>query len=122
MKWQKIAGGGQVEWIGFFFCFENLTAGLSTKRAAWIRDWAQNALRDELVSMRQLKGFLGRLGFAAELLRHLKPCLAPLYAWTSTCCDSSVRSLPTAIRLTMAWLAARVTLHPSVPMRPAINV
>jgi len=121
LKWQKTGGGEQLEWIGFFFCFRSLTAGLSPKRAAWIDTWAKGALREEVVSVRQLKGFLGRLGFAAELLRHLKPFLAPLYAWTATCSDSGVRALPPAIRLTLSWLAAKVVGHPAVALRPKLE-
>ena len=120
LKWEKTAGGPQVEWIGFLFDFERLTAGLSPKRSLWIKEWAQKALRQDIVVVRALKGFIGRLGFAAEVLRHLKPFMAPLYAWASKACDSSALTLPAAIRLTLSWLAHKVVDRPAIHMRPTI--
>ena len=117
IKWEKTSGGQRVEWIGYLFNFETLQMGLSRRRAEWIATWLTNAAEAKLVSVRDFMGTVGRIGFAAEVLRHLKPFMAPLYAWLASNNSSSVLSLPPALILLSRWFAGRILDSSLVPMR-----
>ena len=66
---------------------------------------------------REFRSGLGRLGFAPEVLRGLKPFSAPLYAWISTIPDSGCRTIPGAILLLMLWIAKAIESRSMIPMR-----
>ena len=117
LKWAKTAGGRHIEWIGYMFDFENLQMGLSRKRAAWVAKWLDQAAQDALVSIREMMGAVGRIGFAAEVLRGLKPFMAPLYAWLSASSTSAVLALPPALILLAKWMAKKIQEERMVPMR-----
>ena len=74
-----------------------------------------------MVVLRDFRGVVGRLGFSAEVLRHIKAFLAPLYAWASTGPDGAARPIPVAIRLLFRWLVKVVSDSPLVSLRPRIR-
>ena len=117
LKWAKTSGGFHPEWIGFLFDFEALTVGLSSSRAKWIAGWLDKTASAGIVAIREMMGAIGRVGFAAEVLRHLKPFMAPLYAWMSAGSIGAVLPLPRAIILLMKWIAKQVVLSPCVTLR-----
>ena len=47
---------------------------------------------------------LGRLGFSARILLHIRPFLAPLYAWVAVAVSSHCAVVPVAVQLTLTWI------------------
>ena len=119
IKWSKTSGGSKSEWIGFFFDFENLVLGLSASRAKWIQGWIDRVCgpNQEVLVVRDLEGMVGRLGFTAQVLRHVKPFLAPLYAWIAISSRSHCSKVPVAIKLVLIWIAKLVRIKHVIPMR-----
>lgn len=117
MKWSKTKGGTEVSWIGFFFHYENLKHGLSDSRSKWLASWLNLRASNGVVVIRDLKGCIGRLGFASGVLSQVKPFLAPLYSWSAIFPDSAAHPIPLAIRLVMKWIAKLVLDAPLVDLR-----
>jgi hypothetical protein len=116
LKWSKTAGGPTTDWIGYWFDYSKLLFGLGAQRAEWIWKWLRNTAADKVVVARDFKSGLGRLGFAAEILRYLKPFTAPLYAWIATVPNGGGRSIPRAILLLMLWMAKAIERKARIPM------
>ena len=116
LKWKKTLGGRQISWIGFHFDFEAETMGLSEHRASWVLNWIARVVRDKSVLGRDASRALGRMGFAAEVLRHAKPFLAPLYSWVFSMTAGGLSQVPTAIVMVLEWIAYEVSRMPKVPM------
>ena len=72
------------------------------------------------MQVQDFSGTLGRLCFAAEVLRHIKPFLAPLYSWASTKKRGSTWPLPKAIVAVMLWVAKQVSEQSHVALRPLV--
>ena len=119
IKWSKTSGGATLTWIGFEFNFSQLSFGLSRGRAEWVSSWVEKVTGDfkDILVIRQMEGFLGRFGFAAQVLRHMRPFLAPLYSWVAMANKSHCSRVPVAIRLVIKWIAKLVLEKPMVTMR-----
>ena len=119
IKWSKTSGGTQVDWIGFFFHFENMLHGLSASRSDWIKQWILRVQSNNgVLVVRSLEGVIGRIGFSALVLRHVRPFLAPLYAWVARASASHVAQVPKAIMCVLFWLAHLLTTK---PVRSLVN-
>ena len=78
-NWKKFRGGDLVTWIGYEISFSDFVVGISKKRAQWLIEWIEHALKEGFVKITELEAVLGRLGFAMIPLDFLRPFLAPLY-------------------------------------------
>jgi len=116
LKWKKTQGDQEMNWIGFHFNFKQEVMGLSQQRAGWVLAWIDRVIHDRSVLGRDAARALGRMGFAAEVLRHVKPFLAPLYSWTHSMAAGGLTYIPTAIVLVLEWIRYEVTKMPRVPM------
>lgn len=119
LKWKKTSGGSILDWVGFHFDFEVMNHGLAPSRRDWIQTWVNEVIvsnRGALV-IRELEGFVGRLGFAAQVLVHVKPFMAYLYAWVAVANRSHVSVMPAAVRLVLIFIARLVCSKGMVPMR-----
>jgi hypothetical protein len=82
---------------------------------AWIQKAKENY--KSVIVIRELEGFLGRLGFSAQVLAHVRPYLAPLYAWCSQASKSHCSKLPVAIVIVLSWIGSVVSQRPVIPLR-----
>ena len=106
MSWAKLHGGLSLDWVGFWLDYSRFKIGVSESRCAWVISWAQRILTDGVVLVRQMEEGLGRLGFTAMALPHIKPFLAPLYAWTSSAPGGAVLPVPKLCKITLLWISA----------------
>ena len=106
VSWSKVHGGLSLDWIGFYLDYGRFKIGVSESRCLWVINWANRILTDGVVLVRQMGEGLGRLGFTAQALPHIKPFLAPLYAWTSSAPGGAVLPVPKLCKVTLLWLMA----------------
>ena len=83
MKWPKYRGGFRCDWIGYELNFEKFTLGISESRARWVRDWLAARVAEMKVDLDDLSAVLGRLSFAMGPFDHLRPFVAPIFAWSA---------------------------------------
>jgi hypothetical protein len=82
-RWKKFKGGTEVGWIGYWMDVRAFRVGISETWAAWLTTWLRTQVERGQVDMRDMKAVLGRLCFAMAPLEHLRPFLAPIYAWVA---------------------------------------
>ena len=121
LKWPKLKGGLQTDFIGNCYDWRRLTGGLSTNRATWLIDWISGALSNKVISIRELRSVIGRLSFSATLLRYLLPYMGPFYSWVSVLSDSSVRALPVVLRVLLKWIRDRLSERRVVDLSPTVT-
>eukprot|EP00435_Cladocopium_sp_Y103_P070405 s861_g35.t1 len=71
-----------------------------------------NRLESDGVLGRDLKSALGRLGFVAGALHHVRPFLGPLFAWSVVLAPGTSAKLPDAVRILMEYIKSQVCLEP----------
>ena len=103
-SWTKFRGGHSVEWVGYWVDYSRFEAGISEARANWIMKWIQRTLSDGAVLVRSLGEALGRFGFTAGALEHLRPFLGPLYAWQAAMPKGAFLQLPVMIKIILRYL------------------
>ena len=79
--WVKFGGGFAPEWVGYYLDYANFFIGISKGRTRWLVRWLKDVLASGGTRGIDMEEVLGRLGFASNALTHLRPWLAPLYAW-----------------------------------------
>lgn len=84
ITWKKVRGGAEVDWIGYHLDVASFATGINESKRTWILRWVDDKLKQGGVLGRELKSVLGRLSFVAGALRHVRPFLAPLFAWSSS--------------------------------------
>ena len=105
LSWDKLRGGFQGDWIGYYVDIVQYQVGLSESRALWVVRWCTATLGQPTVLVKDLRDALGRLSFAAGPLVALRPFLGPLYAWTAACPANASMPLPAMIRLILYWIS-----------------
>jgi hypothetical protein len=95
--------------------------GISWRRQEWLVKWITGKLAQPAVLAREIREGLGRLGFAAGPLEHLRPFLGPVYAWCAVTHPSAYVAMPLLLRIVFelllgATLAKRV-IHCREPRR-----
>ena len=105
LKWPKVRGGVQLEWVGYWIDFAWFEMGVSAKRAAWAAAWLSDKVRERRVPLGELKEGLGRLVFVTGPLDHLRPLLGPLFAWAANGARFARPKLPVMVLLLMEYLA-----------------
>lgn len=121
LKWSKVRGGMTADFIGNTYDWRSLLGGLSESRSRWLVNWIDQTLSNKIVSVRELRSVIGRLGFSATLLRYLLPYLGPFYSWTAVVPDSSVRPLPVVLQFLLKWVRDRLSEKRMVQLAPVIR-
>lgn len=115
-KWSKSRGGFCFEWIGLEVDLKAGALGLSEARAAWLVAKAKDLSSRPTVDVAEFATFLGRCGFAAAVLGHLRPLLGPFYAWSAGVQGRRWAELPAGGRFLLRWLAGQI--GPGARLRP----
>ena len=104
-NWKKFRGGDLVAWIGYEIDFSKFCVGISKKRAQWLIDWVDRALKEGFVKVSELEAVVGRLGFAMVPLDFLRPFMAPLYTWIAAVRGAGRLRIPWSIAFVLRFLA-----------------
>jgi hypothetical protein len=122
LKWSKLRGGFQVDWIGYNFDLVGRTAGVSPSRARWATGWCTRMAGLRTIPMEDFREVLGRLAFAAALLVFVKPFLGPLYAWVACAAPGSAMEVTPLVRSVLGWVAQQFALDQRVRFgRPVVH-
>ena len=105
LKWRKVRGGTEVEWIGYFLDLGRFTMGISVSRANWCVRWLRDKARERRAPLGELREGLGRLVFATGPLEHLRPLLGPLFAWAAAGGRHTRPLMPPMLLIILGFLA-----------------
>ena len=47
VKWEKVKGGFQYHWIGYWSCLQKFEVGIPEGRQKWVIDWIDKILKGE---------------------------------------------------------------------------
>ena len=108
MKWSKVRGGLELEWVGYWLDYARFKMGISEARAIWVREWLDTKIRERRVALGELKEALGRLVFVTGPLEHLRPMLGPLFKWASLGSRYARPRLPAMLLLLMEFLSRQL--------------
>ena len=79
IKWAKVKGGWEFQWIGYWIEVSKHRVGVSQNRITWMNGWI-DAVLDGQVPEADFDSGLGRLSFICGALAYDRPFLAPLYS------------------------------------------
>ena len=108
MKWKKVKGGVQVEWVGYLIDYARFEMGITEARAQWCSRWLRDKVRERSVALGEMREGLGRLVFVSGPLEHIRPLLGPLFAWSSSGARFLRPRLPTMLLILMEFLAGQL--------------
>ena len=108
IKWEKVKGGLQLDWIGYWLDWETFRVGISERRSRWLQDWVKHVIERGRCDRAEMDEVLGRWGFAARVLEDLRPFLGPLYSWKSRLQVGKARIVPAMVRLILEFLGERL--------------
>ena len=83
VKWEKVKGGFEYQWIGYWSSLTSFTVGISEGRRRWVLEWLDQVLEEKEPSVDFDSG-LGRLSFVCGATVYDKPFLAPLFSLAAT--------------------------------------
>ena len=118
ITWKKVRGGAEVNWIGYYLNVATFERGINESKRAWILSWVRDKLQQGGVVGRELKSVLGRLSFVAGALRHVRPFLAPLFAWSATLAGGTFAKFPDAVIILLEYVSEEVARKPTRPLEP----
>ena len=104
IKWRKVHGGIEVEWVGYWLDYRRFEMGISESRAVWVCTWLDTKIRERRVALGELREALGRLVFVTGPLEHLRPMLGPLFAWASAGRRHARPRLPAMLLILMEFM------------------
>ena len=112
VKWAKIRGGFQYQWIGYWINLEAYRVGISQKRQACAVQWLTEILEGKPTEADFDSG-LGRLSFVCGAVAYDRPYLAPLYSHAAavrkrTGLKVKTSSLPPYVRFVLEHLRSRL--------------
>lgn len=112
VKWTKIRGGFQFQWIGYWLNLEAHRVGISQKHGAWVIKWLTDLLSGTPIEADFDSG-LGRLSFVCGAIACDMPFLAPLYSHAAavrkrTGKKVNATSLPPYVKCVLEHLRARL--------------
>ena len=55
MKWRKVRGGVQVEWVGYLIDYARFEMGITESRAKWCTTWLRDKVRERRVALGELR-------------------------------------------------------------------
>ena len=108
MKWKKVKGGVQVEWVGYLLDYARFEMGITESRAKWCITWLRSKVRERRIALGELREGLGRLVFVSGPIEHIRPILGPLFAWGSAGPRFLKPRLPTMLLILMEFLAGQL--------------
>ena len=94
--------------IGYQICLSSYQIGISERKRDWIAAWVRTTLQRGGITGRDLKSGLGRLVFVAGALRHVRPFLGVLFAWSSVLAAGTCAAFPLGVRLVLELIAQEV--------------
>ena len=104
-SYHKFKGGLTVDFIGYQLDYRQGRAGISERRGRWVTEWIDRLEKNNWMSSgREIKEFLGRLSFVAQVLLWLRQFLAPLYAWSAVVSNNTVSQTPMLVRITLYFI------------------
>ena len=118
ITWKKVRGGAEVNWIGYYLNVATFERGINESKRTWILSWVRDKLQQGGVVGRELKSVLGRLSFVAGALRHVRPFLAPLFAWSATLAGGTFAKFPDAVIILLEYVSEEVARKPTRPLEP----
>ena len=112
IKWQKIRGGIEFQWVGYWSDLKHHRVGISEKRRQWVIEWIRRVCAGEDVETDFDSG-LGRLSFVCGAILFDRPFLAPLYSWSATTRrhhggKANIKRLPPYIKFILWFLGERL--------------
>eukprot|EP00438_Fugacium_kawagutii_P025749 Skav221045 [mRNA] locus=scaffold1448:254439:257677:+ [translate_table: standard] len=119
ISWKKVSGGVVCQWIGYELDVKSFRIGISEKKRRWLQDWVDGKKKDGGALGRDVKSALGRLSFVAGALRHVRPFLGPLYAWSTILAPGTFAAFPVAVAILLDFVVDEVK---RCPMRRAARV
>ena len=108
ISWKKVAGGVQVQWIGYQLNVKDFMVGISDRKKQWIKDWIGKRLAEGGVTGRELKAALGRLAFVSGALWHVRPFLGPIFSWSAMLTAGTFAALPDAVVILLDYISREV--------------
>ena len=93
-----------MEWVGYYLDYSRFAIGISEARSRWLVKWLRDTLASGGTRGMDMEEVLGRLGFAANALVHIRPWLAPMYAWIASTPPTAYLPLPVLIKLIFRML------------------
>ena len=111
LSWKKVRGGVKVQWIGYQIDVQMFEKGISSGKVKWVEEWISSHLISEGVVGRDLRSALGRFGFVAGALHHVRPFLGPLFAWSAVLAPGTFAKFPEAIRILLEYVKMQISLE-----------
>eukprot|EP00438_Fugacium_kawagutii_P021415 Skav230573 [mRNA] locus=scaffold971:152920:156087:- [translate_table: standard] len=112
ISWKKVRGGAEVQWIGYQLDVGGFRKGISTRKVRWVMDWMERHLSAGGITGRDLKSALGRFGFVAGALPHVRPFLGPLFAWAAMLAPGTFARFPDAVRILLQFVQQQIRDEP----------
>ena len=88
LGWNKVALSLHQGWIGYWVALKPWALGITNTRASTILLEGCRVLEMKAMPTKSFQSFLGKLGFACQVLASLKPILHPLYSLLAAATDS----------------------------------
>jgi hypothetical protein len=112
IKWPKVTGGVQFQWIGYWNDLDTFKVGISQRRQAWVLDWITTVLQGGK-PIADFDSALGRLSFVCGAIVFDRPFLAPLFSLAAVTRKKTggkvdVTRLPPYVKFILAFLAQRL--------------
>jgi hypothetical protein len=111
LSWKKVRGGVKVQWIGYQIDVQMFEKGISSGKVKWVEEWISSHLISEGVVGRDLRSALGRFGFVAGALHHVRPFLGPLFAWSAVLAPGTFAKFPEAIGILLEYVKMQISLE-----------
>ena len=103
--------GVKVQWIGYQIDVQMFEKGIESRKVKWVEEWISSHLISEGVVGRDLRSALGRFGFVAGALHHVRPFLGPLFAWSAVLAPGTFAKFPEAIRILLEYVKMQISLE-----------
>jgi hypothetical protein len=118
IKWAKVKGGTQFQWIGYWNDLDHYRLGISERRQSWLVGWI-TAVLEERDTVADFDSALGRLSFVCGAILYDRPFLAPLFSLAAitrkkTGGKVDLRRLPPYVKFILLHLGERLKNRPSI--------
>ena len=101
---RKTRGGTEVDWVGYRINVKEGTLGVTEQRRLAPIGWCQEISAGQVIVVRDLRSYLGRLVFVAGPLQHVRPFLGPAFAWVTAVPSGAAVVAPMTVRAPLKWI------------------